>query len=588
MMLHESDISEEVRESQSATYCPEDNKIRIYCGRLERESYNFLRECGYKSTPKQDCAFVAVWSLKAEDAALALIAEADDIGDEDYSPEERAADRAERFSGYREKRRAEAGALADRFDAGPSAFGYQNQGRSERAAARHDRVRTGALSQWSKAEYWQRRTAGVIGHALYKSSASVRRGRIIRLEDERRHILKRANEYREVYELWVSIAGMEGADEVRKGPERKHWSAAYGVAYDLTNSRGGVRKYTHPRTGREAMLYSLLTDLEDPLTAREAADMWLHEKPVPGDPELAVTRWLSHYELRLNYERAMLAVDGGSVTDVEMEVGGFIGGHRIYKINKSSETGAVVSVTAMWPSRGGRGTGLAKRVINVQRMGENAYRPPTDEERASFDEEVKANKAKEKAAREKAPKLINPTMEDAQRLQEMWNAAAKEPNEVCVLTQAEYSAMSKGEYGRCSAIFVTEKGQEYNLHWSGERRKGWFKMFKVRKRSGGQFYGADRVVVLSDKPQKPIDWAAMQDAIETITSKADLVDQILELYRLSNVQFGRSEDDDRLLAEAEYHGLVQIGSTTQISLTAEGREHWTRANETRLAEGVTA
>ena len=55
--------------------------------------------------------------------------------------------------------------------------GYQNQQKADRAANRHGRHRTHALTQWSKAEYWQTRTAGVISHALYTSTASVRRGR---------------------------------------------------------------------------------------------------------------------------------------------------------------------------------------------------------------------------------------------------------------------------------------------------------------------------------------------------------------------------------------------------------------------------
>ena len=130
-------VAEEDRhnEDHAATYCPEDNKIRIYIdtadGRVSRETFNFLRYAKYKSTPKQDCQFVATWSLKAEDAALALIPEWADIEDEDTSPQERAHERAQRFSVYRDKRRAEANGLADTYEHAPSAYGSQDPRRAE-------------------------------------------------------------------------------------------------------------------------------------------------------------------------------------------------------------------------------------------------------------------------------------------------------------------------------------------------------------------------------------------------------------------------------------------------------------------------
>ena len=41
-----------------ATYCPEDNKLRLYVGRVPRDEYLELRAGKWKSTPKQDCDFV--------------------------------------------------------------------------------------------------------------------------------------------------------------------------------------------------------------------------------------------------------------------------------------------------------------------------------------------------------------------------------------------------------------------------------------------------------------------------------------------------------------------------------------------------
>ena len=101
---------------QEVTYCPEDNKLRLYVGRVPRDEYERLRSAGFTSTPKQDCDFVTTWTPSREDLAREFLGDGDDIGDEDYAPEERAADRAERFGVYRDKRRTEAGGHADDFD----------------------------------------------------------------------------------------------------------------------------------------------------------------------------------------------------------------------------------------------------------------------------------------------------------------------------------------------------------------------------------------------------------------------------------------------------------------------------------------
>ena len=160
-----------------ATYSPEDNKLRLYIGRVPRDEYLKLRADGWITLHKQREAgggdFAATWTPGRRDTALEY---AGIIEDEDMGPEDRAADRAERFSGYLGRRLNEATGHADGYEAGPQAHGYQDQARAERAAARHDRQGERAGDAWSKAEYWQRRTAGVIAHALYVSSPGVRMG----------------------------------------------------------------------------------------------------------------------------------------------------------------------------------------------------------------------------------------------------------------------------------------------------------------------------------------------------------------------------------------------------------------------------
>lgn len=177
-------------ESNEATYCPEDNKIRLYVGRVPREEFLELRKEGWTCTPKQPCDFVAHWRVERENTALSY---AGLIGDEDKSPADRAADRAERFGGYLDKRRSEAHGMADNFNEGPAVHGFQNQAKAERAAKKHDRLADKSVNLWSKAEYWQSRTAGVISNALYKLKSSVRMGRLKILETSLRQTLEHSN-----------------------------------------------------------------------------------------------------------------------------------------------------------------------------------------------------------------------------------------------------------------------------------------------------------------------------------------------------------------------------------------------------------
>jgi hypothetical protein len=417
----------------SATYCPEDNKLRLYVGRVPRPEYDALRAEGWTATPKQVCQFVAHWTPERRDTALAY---GDGlIEDEDQSPAERAADRAERFAGYQEKRLVEATGPADRYDSGPTAHGYQSQARAERAAARHDRLADMAGDAWGKAEYWQLRTAAVISHALHVSTPSVRMGRIKELE--------------------LAIARHEKAD-------------------------------------------------------------WESE-------------WTKHFRLRLAYENQMLEACGGRAAVVDMVVGGFYKGQRIHQINKSHATGNVVSVKVfgsfMTYRMGDRVPVEGLYLENVERDDEGAYRAPTAEELAQFEAEQKAKKQAKKETKKLAPpepKLINPTDADAERLQTLWNERmllglndyqrpSFKPSQVLRLAQSQYSEHSKGTYCNAKTQEICPEGVQYRCYsqYYGEARtKALAKqgpvLCLVRLANRPEFYAPERVIILTDKPQKPL------------------------------------------------------------------------------------
>ncbi len=417
----------------TATYSPEDNKLRLYVGRVPRNEYLALRNDGWTSTPKQACDFVATWTPQRRDTCLQY---AELIEDEDQGPEDRAADRAERFGEYRDKRTGEATGHADNYDAGPTAHGYQSQARAERSARRHDRQASYACDAWSKAEYWTQRTAGVIRHALYKSTPGVRMGRIKVLEAELRR-----------------YAGSGG-------------------------------------------------------------------------------EWEKHLTLRLAYENQMLEAQGGRAAFVEMIPGGFIGKHQIYKVNKSTATGRVVSVNVKTPTHGRDKWGNEQPnapefrlvTVNTERLPADAYRAPTDPELEAFNAERKA----EKAARPVTKSLlINPTDADGERLQAIWNARKVEylathkikhgwapdyePSTVCKVTQATYSAASKGgAYARaetrglcCNAEIEPRFSNLWTQHAADAAKRRGPKVAEIRV-THGKNYQCDRVIVITDKPQKPL------------------------------------------------------------------------------------
>jgi len=516
-------------ESNRATYCPEDNKLRLYVGRVPRPEYEALRAEGWTSTPKQDCDFVAVWTPGRRDTCLDY---AGIIEDEDQSPEDRAADRAERFGEYRDKRAGEAGALADRFDSGPAAHGYQSQARADRAAARHDRIAGHAVDAWSKAEYWTRRTAGVIDHALYKSRPDVRMGRIKTLEAEQRKHLAHLEGYAKLYRAFQKMAAMEDAE--KQTAIVKHYLGTRNVWADYMHPRPETVTNPHIQEHKTS-LYSLMTMTESGygssnITGAEACALFFSDHPAPVTED----DWSIHYTLRLAYENQMLEAQGGRAAFVEMVPGGWLGSHQIQKVNKSNVTGRVVSVAVLVPTHGRNKwgnpypegvTAPTHRLENIEteRLSSSVYRPPTPEELEAFHA---AKKAEKKAAPKKETiPLINPTDADAERLQALWNAQALadreaaykrmhyslpvtdcEPQTVLRTTQASYSANSKGTYCAAGTRTVFAGGFECDSYYGAAekmRAKYGKEVCQVRRTSGGT-YSASRVIVITDKPQKPL------------------------------------------------------------------------------------
>ena len=176
-------------------------------------------------------------------------------------------------------------------------------------------------------------------------------GRIKEIEASLRKYEKAAAEYATKYGLWVKVPTIQNTEEAHK------------AAYYLANTGGTGWGYKHPRPEnvseyireKGTSIYSLMTDDDDPITGHEAAQLWLASATDPETPNTASKRVINHLKLRLAYENQMLEAQGGRAAHVEMIAGGWIGSKQVQKVNKSSATGRVTSVTVLAPCRYSRG-----------------------------------------------------------------------------------------------------------------------------------------------------------------------------------------------------------------------------------------
>jgi hypothetical protein len=394
-------------------------------------------------------------------------------------------------------------------------------------------------------------------------------GRIKELESEIRKAEKSRAEYLATRGQWVRCSEMTD--------EQAQTAQATALAYVEHGD------YVHPRTGKKTYLYAHTKsegEHADPLNGAELCALWLSKHgPLAGEGP-----WLTHYRMRLAYENQMLEAQGGRAAFVEMEAGGFLGSHQVQRVYKSPATGRVCSVEIWGPSsanydRKGKAYGednprpLTLHKINVERMASNAYRAPTDEERAAFLAETKAAKKAATAKRALNPcPLVNPSDEDAERLQEIWNEKARTPEQrqkVVRMDQAQYSARSSGTYCSCKTVVVCETGREHTTRMGSKITRS--DVFKVRCTSGAGNSWVDRVIVITDKPRTAVPWEALEKARLAAPSVEKLWARLPEI----SLELGKSwlEDTNRqLLSDAECVGWVDIQSSSQFYFTEKGRK----------------
>lgn len=356
--------------NHSATYSPDDNKLRIYpAHRLSAEDYARVKDAGYRWAPKQEIFVCPAWNPHAEDLAREMCG---DIDDEDKSLTERAEERADRFDTYSDNRRQDAdrahaavAAIADNIPLGqPILVGHHSEKHARRDAERIENGMRKTVRLFDTAQYWQQRAAGAIRHAKYKERPDVRARRIKTIEADRRKQERSRADSRKWLTLWSKDGlTLEQAQQIANycHLRLRDNGAEFWSAYDVLRPEEERYKACPAMTVEQVV--------EAAKRAYPASIAWCE-------------RWIAHYDNRLTYERAMLDDAGGTATDqTGPEQGGAVrcwvnrgGWSYVQKVNKVS-----VSVLDNW----GNGGKNFNRTITFDKCAAVMTRAQVEEARAA-------------------------------------------------------------------------------------------------------------------------------------------------------------------------------------------------------------
>lgn len=369
----------------TATYSPEDNKIRIYLSsRLSAEDYAPIKAAGYQYAPKQGCCY-AVWSPEREDLALSLAGE---ITPEGTTLAERAAAKVERLEALANKaaRRSTgfyeaANRLSEAFYMGqPILIGHHSERRARRTQERMQNLSRQSVHAAEAVDYWNTKATGVERHANMKNSDRTRINRIKTLMAELRDLQRSINDAYKTLEIW----------ENAKPEDIEVLAGLYGTAPRYTEYKQNV-------------LYRLEQKEITPEEAREICIKWCYSRIDNRSRQ----RCIMHTLNRLAYERGELGEVPryeGALTPVILQA--FLRDYGADKPKVSKDLAA--SCDAPLPP----------------------YISPDMSEALTLDAEgwrdlmqslgYTVPDAKPSKAGTLAP-LLNPSLEDAERLQALWN-----------------------------------------------------------------------------------------------------------------------------------------------------------------------
>ncbi len=275
----------------SATYSPEDNKLRLYpFSRLDEETFARVKAAGFKWAPKQELFVAPKWTCAREDLALELAGE---IEPEETTLAERAQIKADRLDGIADKRAAEASAfsraardISERFYMGqPILVGHHSERKARKDKERMENAQRKATKAHNAISYWQYRAEGVERHANRKNDPKVRARRIKTLLAELRDLQRGINSAHKALSLWEKMTTASQISDFLGHPASL---ARFGTWHEVDK---GDRD---PFEAKAAVIEGCRAIIEGPNRAR----------------------WISHTLNRLAYERDML----GEVPRFEGEI----------------------------------------------------------------------------------------------------------------------------------------------------------------------------------------------------------------------------------------------------------------------------
>jgi hypothetical protein len=281
----------------TATYSPEDNKIRLYASaRLDPETYEKVKAAGFIWAPKQGLFVAPKWSTRREDLALELAGE---IEPEEMTLAERAQMKAERLDNLADKKARAASTfqkaaqdISERFYMGqPILVGHHSERKARKDKDRMDSAQRKAIESQESAGYWLYKAEGVERHANYKNDPRTRARRIETLLSELRDIQRGLNENYRALKMW-EIATTEAQIRHIVG----NFSAVpYGVYTEMLEGK------LTPEEARTRCIAAAKRGIESPRAAR----------------------WIAHTLNRLAYERELLgpvARYAGPITPAVIQV----------------------------------------------------------------------------------------------------------------------------------------------------------------------------------------------------------------------------------------------------------------------------
>ena len=364
----------------TATYSPDDNKLRLYAStRLDAETYARVKAAGFKWAPKQELFVAPMWTPSREDLFIELAGE---IEDEDKSLTERAEERAERFEDYSDNRKQDADrahaavhAIADNIPLGqPILVGHHSERHARKDAAKIENGMRRAVKMWEQSKYWTDRAAGAIRHAKYKERSDVRARRIKTIEADKRKVERNRDNSQGAINNWRHVASIEDAEK-RNAAAKHVANVSCGLYFQFPLDKYPRKEGASTYEGDMSLWSAMDGGIIDGAQAAALA-LPCHERYLP-----TCERWIAHYENRIAYERAMLDEAGGLVAEQqEIAVGGrvLVRGEWVTVLRINRKDGKVCSFTTN------------RRYVNVVGVEEvKGYEAPSQEQAAAAAERMK-------------------------------------------------------------------------------------------------------------------------------------------------------------------------------------------------------